>query len=230
MPDYKLHDPRGWCGDPSRGAALGRASFYGDPNFAGPLTLQRVHLDDGGYDVNGTYFGSGREPLYWCASDDCEIDFMLRAASWDAAADQVRARYPRAKVWAPLSISQSDLDAMLDAYIDTALWSETGDDDRPLDDTYCATDLGDEARAAMRADCEAFAKAHEAKLLLAMQKDPDLDWGQAGHDFWLTRNGHGAGFWDGDWPEPEGATLTEGARKHGEVHLYVGDDGAIYCV
>lgn len=20
-----------------------------------------------------------------------------------------------------------------------------------------------------------------------------------GHDFWLTRNGHGAGFWDGDW-------------------------------
>ena len=25
--------------------------------------------------------------------------------------------------------------------------------------------------------------------------------GQAGHDFWLTRNGHGAGFWDGDWPK-----------------------------
>ena len=22
-----------------------------------------------------------------------------------------------------------------------------------------------------------------------------------GHDFWLTRNGHGAGFWDGDWDE-----------------------------
>lgn len=21
----------------------------------------------------------------------------------------------------------------------------------------------------------------------------------AGHDLWLTRNGHGAGFWDGDW-------------------------------
>lgn len=24
---------------------------------------------------------------------------------------------------------------------------------------------------------------------------------QAGHDFWLTSQGHGAGFWDGGWPK-----------------------------
>jgi hypothetical protein len=23
-PSYKTHDPKGWCGDPQRGAALGR--------------------------------------------------------------------------------------------------------------------------------------------------------------------------------------------------------------
>jgi len=35
---------------------------------------------------------------------------------------------------------------------------------------------------------------------------------QAGHDFWLTRNGHGAGFWDGDWPET-GDALTEASKE-----------------
>ena len=27
MPDYSTHDPKGWCGDPRRGAALGRATI-----------------------------------------------------------------------------------------------------------------------------------------------------------------------------------------------------------
>ena len=34
------------------------------------------------------------------------------------------------------------------------------------------------------------------------------NYSQAGHDFWLTIAGHGAGFWDGDWPI-NGDTLTE---------------------
>jgi hypothetical protein len=50
----------------------------------------------------------------------------------------------------------------------------------------------------------------------------------AGHDFWLTRCGHGAGFWDGDWPEPQATILDEAAKRFGNVDLYVGDDGAIY--
>jgi hypothetical protein len=50
----------------------------------------------------------------------------------------------------------------------------------------------------------------------------------AGHDFWLTRNGHGAGFWDGDWPEPLATVLTDAAHAFGELSPYVGDDGLIY--
>jgi hypothetical protein len=53
------------------------------------------------------------------------------------------------------------------------------------------------------------------------------DSGQGGHDFWLTRNGHGAGFWDGDWPEEVGKRLTEASKKYGEVYLYV-QDGKIF--
>ena len=50
---------------------------------------------------------------------------------------------------------------------------------------------------------------------------------QAGHDFWLTRNRHGAGFWNGDWFNVSGS-LTQLAQTFGEADLYVGDDGRIY--
>lgn len=49
-----------------------------------------------------------------------------------------------------------------------------------------------------------------------------------GGDLYLTCNGHGAGFWDGDW-EPHGEALTDAA--HGAARYldsYVGDDGRVY--
>ena len=99
MPDYKKNDPRGWCGDPRRGAALGRPTLLRkEKSFDGKLTLRRIHLVDGAYDCNGTYFGIG-SPLYWCASDDCEIDFMLRASTRDDAKGQVAERYPKARFY-----------------------------------------------------------------------------------------------------------------------------------
>ena len=57
--------------------------------------------------------------------------------------------------------------------------------------------------------------------------DPD---GSAGHDFLLTRNGHGAGFWDGDWSDVNGAAdkLTMAAQSFECFGLYLGDDGMIY--
>lgn len=51
---------------------------------------------------------------------------------------------------------------------------------------------------------------------------------QAGHDFWLTRNGHGAGFWDGDWPEPQATVLTDLSTSFGPCELYAGDEGKVY--
>lgn len=51
----------------------------------------------------------------------------------------------------------------------------------------------------------------------------------AGHDFWLTRNGHGCGFWSGNWKEPAATKLTNIAELFGEMDVYIGDDGKIYC-
>ena len=99
MPDYKTHDPKGWCGDPKRGAAMGRHSYHAeDPTtFAGRLFMRRVRLDSGGYDPNGTYFGVGN-PLYWVSSEDSAVDFMLRGVDREAARADVLRKYPKAKI------------------------------------------------------------------------------------------------------------------------------------
>ena len=61
-----------------------------------------------------------------------------------------------------------------------------------------------------REDCGSF---QEDNLELLRGTDDS----RAGHDFWLTRNRHGAGYWDGDYPEPAGSTLTAAAHVYGEV-------------
>jgi len=50
----------------------------------------------------------------------------------------------------------------------------------------------------------------------------DGDWERAGSDFHLTRNGHGAGFWDGDWEH--GKQLTDQSETWGALELSVYGD------
>lgn len=112
-------------------------------------------------------------------------------------------------------------DEFLRAYIECALWSSTDDEGEPLDGIYSVDDIAPETLASMREDCVDFLASNLEDIGIG-------DWAQAGHDFWLTRNGHGAGFWDGDWPAEAGRRLTEASHPYGEVNLYVGDDGLIY--
>lgn len=112
------------------------------------------------------------------------------------------------------------LDKFTAAYVEAALWSSTDGDEHPLDDNYTADDIADDTLAVMVADCEKFQREN-AVLLGGEDK-------LGGYDFWLTRNGHGAGFWDGDWPEQIGDALTNAAHAFGSFDLYVGDDGKIY--
>lgn len=128
---------------------------------------------------------------------------------------------PRAK---KVSVSKSDIETMLDSYITTALWSSTDNSNDsggdPLDDNYGPDDLTKKAFMEMRKDVTAFARENAALI--------GDRWARAGHDFWLTHNGHGAGFWDGDWPEPAGSVLTKNSKPYGSVDLYVGDDKKIH--
>jgi len=111
------------------------------------------------------------------------------------------------------------------AYVDCALWSSTDTDGMPLDSVHAmGADLSPAFWTHVETDCAAFYTLC-AHLWVDHYSDEN-----AGHDFWLTRNQHGAGFWDGDLPKDVGEALTDAAHKLGEVDLYVGDDGAIFAL
>ena len=126
---------------------------------------------------------------------------------------------------------RATLDEFTRSYIEAALWSSCDDNDKPLDATYSVEDIAPETLAKMVADCQAFQSAHGELFTEDNCTHYSGEYSiteYAGHDFWLTRNGHGCGFWDGDWTEPAATTLTDAAHACGEVDLYVGDDGLIY--
>jgi hypothetical protein len=54
--------------------------------------------------------------------------------------------------------------------------------------------------------------------------DSGLSDKRAGHYFWLSRNGHGSGFFDENLD-----ALQDAAKAYSEFDLYVGDDGVIYA-
>lgn len=122
----------------------------------------------------------------------------------------------------------------LRSYIATALWSSndesTPSGGEPMDTNYSSDDLAPETVQTMRADCADFLFQARRQL---RDDNCTRDTGssvleQAAHDFWLTRNGHGAGFWDGDWAELAASILDQISRKAGEVDLYIADDGLVY--
>lgn len=122
-----------------------------------------------------------------------------------------------------VEIDPGDLATFVDEYLEAALLMETGDDDRPLDRTYGIDDVGEDALAVARWQCLAFMAAAGDDLT-----QYQVATGRSGGgDFWLTRNGHGTGFWSRGLG-PLGATLTELAHQFGETGLYVGDDGELY--
>ncbi len=112
--------------------------------------------------------------------------------------------------------------SVLRGYLECALWS-SNDDGGPLDRSHTINDIAWEAVIQAAKDVDAFMAACD---FLDLGHDGH-GYESVGHDLWLTRNGHGAGYWDGDYPV-HGNGLTTLARGMGEVDLYVGDDGLVY--
>ena len=124
------------------------------------------------------------------------------------------------------------------AFLEAALWSSTDDDGEPLDNEHSIAGIDPGSLARLAEDCKRFQASAEWQAALAAEDDPrtalPLGYGctleqSAGADFWFTRCGHGAGFWDGDWQEPHAAALDAVSRQFGHIDLYIGDDGKIYA-
>lgn len=80
-------------------------------------------------------------------------------------------------------------DRLIQAYIEAIHFTETGDLDQPPADAK----LSDLDKCKALNDCR--------KLYLAITRELQInisavDWRQVGIDLWLTRNGHGTGFFD----------------------------------
>jgi len=119
------------------------------------------------------------------------------------------------------------LDEFTLAYIEAALWTEEEylqEQDPNIDVNYYNINV--ETLHKMIEDCKDFQESNEQLLDEAEQKHHFLR-SSAGHDFWLTRNGHGAGFWDRGLGKT-GDELSAMSKSYGSFDLYVGDDGVIY--
>lgn len=125
------------------------------------------------------------------------------------------------------------------SYVGAALWSSSDESDEsggePLDRNYDISDFDAESLRKLATNCALFYDAHKEHIHcegapLASDYDGPIsarEASQAGHDFWLDHNGHGCGFWDGEWPEPAAAILTIACESVPPIDLYV-HDGKVY--
>jgi hypothetical protein len=96
------------------------------------------------------------------------------------------------------------------AYLEGIDFTETGDIDQP---ESCA-ELDDDFLRESLIDCLAFYSRIACYL-----SDDEIT--QAGHDFWLSRNGHGTGFFDRGYPMAD--KFQTYAEAYGQVHAVFDD-------
>lgn len=114
------------------------------------------------------------------------------------------------------------LDAFTKGYVTAAMWTLLDADGHSLD--YLGLhDIAPETIEQAKRECAEFLTSNQT-LLNETGRDDDE---HHGHDFWLTRNRHGAGFWDRGYGSV-GERLTAAAHAWGEAYWYLGDDGFVY--
>lgn len=96
----------------------------------------------------------------------------------------------------------------LEAYIETALWASEDDNESGVHSF-----IGYEYETKLAKELSEFWDM--AKDLFTRE---EIEHRPIEHDFFLTRNGHGAGFWDGDYER--GDELTTITKSFGEDYGY----------
>lgn len=125
-----------------------------------------------------------------------------------------------------------NLNKMVKGYLECMVWAD-------FDDEMTLSEPSAELLAAARVDCATFLVSCATLIDEIAEHAPDYSDERFGHDFWLTRNGHGAGYWAREeldiplnranfGPGNLRDGLTEAAKAAGSRDLYVGDDGLVY--
>jgi hypothetical protein len=152
-----------------------------------------------------------------------------------------------------VEMSQDNINEILRGYIECALWTEEerledeltydidDEDYKDMDDieriinlngkldkktftSFISDDIDVDSRISAYKDIKQFIKDSGDTAIKEAIDEKGLF--QLGMDIWLTRNGHGAGFFDHNYENEE--ILMDASRKLKSKDLYVGDDNKLY--
>jgi hypothetical protein len=152
-----------------------------------------------------------------------DICITSRGASVQAPSPRAKKKHAVKSKKAPTPKKEAlRFDAFADQYLETAIWA-----DRPegcdVDEVWPA------CIPQILEDCHRFQRENEELLDAAYQlfRQDEGNWRlydvtDAGHDFWLSRNGHGTGFWDRELGEV-GDKLHEAAKAYRGLYVLPGD-------
>ena len=124
------------------------------------------------------------------------------------------------------------LDDMTNGYLEALLWTSNANEDGQnfLELGYSIDDIPKAARDGVRDTFEDVVTCHPLAVRLygvERQVSSAIVWEHFGYDFLLTRNRHGAGFWDRGLGEL-GEHLSQIAYLLGDSeYLYVSEDGTL---
>lgn len=104
-----------------------------------------------------------------------------------------------------------DADDFTRAYLECAEWCGIDEEEREAFELSVSPVWSKKTILQARGECDDFRSAADG-LLEGINEE------RAGHDFWLTRNRHGTGFWDRGLSEI-GDKLTELAHPYGEAYV-----------
>lgn len=123
------------------------------------------------------------------------------------------------------SSSLTKREAFRSGYIEGMTFANITAADEDIETTGIAGwELSDAAIKTLTAQADEFLDADTVSLIERACETGHYDYGDAGQDFALTRNHHGAGFWDRGLPDTIGEDLTEIAHGYGEAWIYADSD------
>lgn len=134
---------------------------------------------------------------------------------------EIMKHYLACAVWTEEEqIAQSEEEDITDKYGD----SEEINDMIPRDE-ISVENFSDDSKIKAYMDIKKFLSMDGVQDIFAQN---DIDASDIGNDLWLTRNGHGTGFWDRDYDEEDVEVLTKACREMGGSDVYLGDDGKLH--
>ena len=116
------------------------------------------------------------------------------------------------------AILSHEIDNIVQSYLQTALWAEGGDGSEL--DSKSIDDIDQNSIQGSKQDVMNFLRQAESQ---ASDELSTYNAESLGHNLWLSRNGHGAGFFDDNNDK-----LQNIARNMKGADIYVGDDGKVY--